>query len=50
MSAINTGVAIWSIDEFSANGAWTSSATWDALAAFKGDACGFGNAADCTWD
>ena len=50
VTAINTGVAIWSIDEFSANGAWTSSATWDALAAFKGDACGFGNAADCTWD
>ena len=49
VAAINTGIAIWSIDEFSSSGAWVSSATWDAIAAFKGDACGFGNDADCTW-
>ncbi len=49
-AAINTGVAIWSIDEFSSNGSWVSDAVWNALAALKGDACGFGNVADCTWN
>ena len=49
-SNIRTGVAIWSIDEFSSSGSWVSDATWNALAALKGDACGFGNDADCTWD
>ena len=48
-TAINAGVAIWSIDEFGSNSAWLSDATWNALAALKGDACGFGNNADCTW-
>ena len=48
-TAINTGVAIWSIDEFSSNSAWLGDAAWNAFAALKGDACGFGNDADCTW-
>ena len=49
-TAVNTGVAIWSIDEFKTNSAWLNDAVWNALAALKGDACGFGNEADCTWN
>ena len=49
VAAVGTGVAIWSIDELKTGSVWLGDAAWSALANLRGDACGYGNDADCTW-